>query len=114
MLSVSRTVTDLTNRNRHQVSRLRRDPRALQAESVIRVNADFAMIVREAMIQNGRYENFKSEKDELTLLDAHNSLVSYLKHVLPQKFPDCFNTNTGETNKLKNRCEQPLKFLSIV
>jgi hypothetical protein len=94
MSSITRTYEDTRIRNRTTGGQRARRP-AIQAESLIRINSDFGQIVRESKIKNGQFTNFDPETTQITLLDAHNALINYLKHVLPKKIPGCLNTQTG-------------------
>jgi len=85
-------VTDQT-RNRGRPHGRRRCP--IQAESLIKINSDFGQIVRESNIKNGQFVNFDHRTTQITLLDAHNAIINYLRDVLPTKVPGCLNTDTG-------------------
>ena len=60
----------------------------MRAESIVKVNEDFAKIIQEAgLIDNSMM--FKAGESEITVLNVHNSLVEYILKVLPIKDPQC-------------------------
>ena len=64
----------------------------MRAESLAQVTPLYAMIIRGARLKP-EYETFDCIRDRLTILDVHNSLIMYVKEVLPIRDPDCLMVN---------------------
>lgn len=89
--------------SRQRVGQRRNTP--MRAESIVKVTDDFAMLIREASLKEA-YKTFSAESDSITILDAHNSVITYMRDVLPQKDPTCLTDG-------KYRCCEMMKRLYL-
>ena len=64
----------------------------MRAESTAHVKTDMAQIIREAKL-DPKYDTFMAGRDEITILDVHNSFIKYVRDILPTKDPYCRQVN---------------------
>ena len=60
----------------------------LRAASIIQVKPDFAQIIRESNLAP-KYNNFNSDTHTISILDAHNAFILYVRDILPTKNQLC-------------------------
>ena len=60
----------------------------MRAESTIKVTQDMAELIRKTALKL-EYVRFDADYDTITIVDAHNSWIMYVRSVLPEIDPYC-------------------------